>query len=521
LGAEENGAERCSGVTIFVSIAAYRDPELGPTIQDCLAKARFPEQLRFGICWQHGPEEAPLPWFSDSRFRVLDFDWRDSRGCCWARAEIMKLWQGEDWYFQLDSHHRFVPDWDVKLLEQAAATGSSKPVLSTYTAAYERGTPDTFGLSEPMFMYFNGFREDGSIKFLGSPIAIEARKNGPVRARCVSGHFIFAPGKFVEEVPYDPDLYFDGEEITVAVRAFTHGYDLFHPSELIVWHEYTRPGNRTRHWEDHNAENGFERSWDKLDSAAKVKTRAFLETPHYGRFGCGTVRSLADFESYAGVSFRHRRAQDWTRASRFPPNPPLDPDWPSRVLGRHIRIAIETSRVASMPLEDTYFWYVGVHDANGTELFRKDVEQAELQRLLAGSPSEIIIVRDFESMAEPASWTIIPHSKSHGWSERITGPVTSTVPYPRAVPGLTYVQVEDGFFVRNPGAPGQQGHLLNNAGVLLLEFANGRHSVTEIVDAVSGLYGLSASPESVIRQFFGSAAQIGLVEDFNGGDVRG
>ena len=43
-------------------------------------------------------------------------------------------------------------------------------------------------------------------------------------------------------VPYDPTLYFLGEEITLAVRAYTHGYDLFHPSETIVWHEYTRNG---------------------------------------------------------------------------------------------------------------------------------------------------------------------------------------------------------------------------------------------------------------------------------------
>ena len=46
--------------SFFVSIAAYRDPDLLPTIADCLAKARHPDRLRFGICWQYGPELAGL-----------------------------------------------------------------------------------------------------------------------------------------------------------------------------------------------------------------------------------------------------------------------------------------------------------------------------------------------------------------------------------------------------------------------------------------------------------------------------
>jgi hypothetical protein len=35
---------------IFVQIASYRDPELVPTIKDCISKAKNPENLVFGIC---------------------------------------------------------------------------------------------------------------------------------------------------------------------------------------------------------------------------------------------------------------------------------------------------------------------------------------------------------------------------------------------------------------------------------------------------------------------------------------
>jgi hypothetical protein len=36
--------------TIFVQIASYRDPELIPTIYDCIENADFPENLRVQFC---------------------------------------------------------------------------------------------------------------------------------------------------------------------------------------------------------------------------------------------------------------------------------------------------------------------------------------------------------------------------------------------------------------------------------------------------------------------------------------
>ena len=96
---------------IFVSIAAYRDPQLLPTVRDCIRKAGNPAQFRFGICWQRDTEDPSLPFGDDPRFRVFEVNWRESKGACWARAEIMKLWQGEDWFLQVDSHCRFAEAW--------------------------------------------------------------------------------------------------------------------------------------------------------------------------------------------------------------------------------------------------------------------------------------------------------------------------------------------------------------------------------------------------------------------------
>ena len=62
---------------IFVSLAAYRDPQLVPTIQDCIRKASNPARLKFGVCLQRDAEDAPLYLDDDPRIRVLDvLDWR-------------------------------------------------------------------------------------------------------------------------------------------------------------------------------------------------------------------------------------------------------------------------------------------------------------------------------------------------------------------------------------------------------------------------------------------------------------
>ena len=42
---------------IFIQIASYRDPQLLPTIKDCISKAKHPNNLVFAIAWQHSPDD--------------------------------------------------------------------------------------------------------------------------------------------------------------------------------------------------------------------------------------------------------------------------------------------------------------------------------------------------------------------------------------------------------------------------------------------------------------------------------
>jgi hypothetical protein len=406
---------------IFVSIPSYRDPQLVPTVRDCLAKASHPERLTFAICWQHADDEQLPESFRGDQFRLLDVDWRGSRGACWARAKVMDLWDGEEWYLQLDSHHRFVPDWDVALLDEAARTGSDRPVLTAYPPPF---SPDQPIPTEriPMSIQYKGFRPDGLPSFSPSPIADWEQRTRPHRSRFVSAAFLFAPGSFVRDVPYDPELYFDGEEITLAVRAFTHGYDLFEPSRTIVWHQYMRSDQR-KHWDDHTGDDGP--AWHALNDVSLRKIRQLFDAPSVGRFGLGVERTLLEYESYAGISFHHRQVQDYTRRNLEPPNPPASPDWPTQVHDHDIHIAVEPAQLPPGAFDDPEFWYVGVHDADGVELYRHDIKGEELP---AVNGSQFMTTAQFASQAHPATWTVMPYSKIRGWLPAVTGAIHGLTP---------------------------------------------------------------------------------------------
>jgi hypothetical protein len=407
-------------VTIFVSIASYRDSQLGPTVQHCLANADSPEDLRFGICWQHAPDE-PWPLDDDPRFRVIDADYRDSRGVCWARAQIGSLLDGEDWYLQLDSHHRFAPGWDTKLIAMAEGTGSPKPILSTY--------PNGFTLPErpqrkmtPWLMGFARWSRHGIPLF--GPRPLRRTLDRPLRARFMGACFIFTRSQWVTDVPYDPEIYFQGEEITLAVRSFTAGYDIFHPNKTLVWHQWIR-SHRTTHWVDHKSTDGGVISARELNERSLRKVRQFLCEPHTGPFGCGTERTAAEYQQYCGLDFAHCRAQEYTLAELEPPNPPADPDWPSVPRPWRVTIKLQRAQLGPQFLAEDSLWRLRFFDLDDRLLGKatlagRDRDTADDQE------ARLSVTHSFISARTPVSWELSASSASMGRTPPIGGDLVAT-----------------------------------------------------------------------------------------------
>lgn len=406
--------------TIYIQIAAYRDPELLPTIKNCLENASRPDNLRFGIAWQHSPydEFDDLNEFkNDSRFNIIDIDYRDAKGPCWARYQLNKHYTSETYTLQIDSHHRFSKNWDItliKMLENLRTPICKKPLLSSYLPSYDPQT-NVF-VESPWIMEFSRFGPEGPVHFLPHTIDNWKELNSPIPSRFISGHFIFADGKFCREVEYDPTYYFHGEEINLSVRAYMAGYDLFAPHLPIMWHEYTRDGKK-KHWDDHG-------NWLELDlkSYSHNKEKLGIDNTVSTNLLTKHVRTLQDYERYAGLEFKTRRVHKNTLERKLPSVDITTEEFENGLVNFH-RMCIDIYKPVFTET-DYNVWAVAFEDKHGNEIFRKDADKNEINALLS-VPLEtdkfIHMWRDFHSKSLPAKWIVWPHSESKGWMERLTG----------------------------------------------------------------------------------------------------
>lgn len=283
---------------IFVQIPAYRDPELLPTLQNLIETAEDPQGLRIAVVWQHGDAEAALePELRRlPQVELLPVPARYSAGCNWARAQAQSLWDGEAYTLFLDSHHRFAPGWDACLIDwhqELRRAGIARPIISGYLPDYApQDDPD--GRLDAVLDLEVHERAQGLIyRLIGHPVDASHDLNQPFTGRFTSLHLLFAAGSFNEDIPFDPAIYFFADEVAIALRAYTHGYDLFQPHRVIGWHLWDR-STRGAHWHDHA-------DWTARHAISLSRLRALYGGTFFGRHGAGTRRSVADYAAHIGT----------------------------------------------------------------------------------------------------------------------------------------------------------------------------------------------------------------------------
>ncbi|MEX2131499.1 MAG: GlcNAc-transferase family protein [Pseudohongiellaceae bacterium] len=309
--------------SLFVQIASYRDTECQWTVKDLFEKAAFPDRITVGICWQYDPardracfvQPSPRP----KQTRVIAVSLEETDGVCWARAKTQELFEDQDYVLMIDSHMRFIHGWDSALIEELSRCNSAKPFLSTYPPSYvpphelQKDCPAIVLRAKP-------FTEYGDIRFDGEVLPLQPER--PLRGAFLAAGLLFAAGRFVREVPYDPFMYFDNEEVTLAARAFTYGWDVYSPTRPLVYHYYytkEEPMRRALHWDDH-------RDWEVLRDLSRERYAYLLcrEEPgnpyaltNIEHYGLGSARSLEEFEYFCGIDFRKRQASEKALHSGF------------------------------------------------------------------------------------------------------------------------------------------------------------------------------------------------------------
>jgi len=413
--------------TILVHLPAYREPELIPTIKDCIAQAKDPSRLVFGICRQFNPEDKfdnINEYRNDKRFKIIDIPYEQAKGLPYARARINELITGETYILQLDSHHRFTKDWDETLvsMHNDLEDKGFKPILTGYLPYYSPFKDPEDRCQEPWQQQFACFYPHGTIFIRPGLLQGWQTRTEPIRSRFISGHFAFARTEWAKEIKHDPQIYFSGEELNLTVRSFTHGYDLFHPHKIVIWHATMREERSGKLvWDDQykRGENwyGFQQlAWKRIRNLLRTQKDEDVDLTGYD---LGTVRTLNDYEKYAGVHFKRRAVQKYTLDNGLPPNPPSlnDTEWENSFTRSYY--CLVNFDKTNFKLNDYDFWVVAFDDENGNCIQREDLQETQINEILSRKDQWTNFERFFLTDKIPHKWVIWAHSKSQGWAERI------------------------------------------------------------------------------------------------------
>jgi hypothetical protein len=99
-----------------------------------------------------------------------------------------------------------------------------------------------------------------------------------------------------------------GEEILHSIRFYTHGWDIFTPTQNVVFHEYTR-ATKPKIWTD-NPYYIDVPAFDKVKYYLKLMDNVNVRDDlkyNLEKYGLGSVRSLEDYYKFAGIDLENKK----------------------------------------------------------------------------------------------------------------------------------------------------------------------------------------------------------------------
>lgn len=434
--------------TLFISIASYRDAELYPTLRNLIDEADAPARLHIAVCWQDDGDIKPfldvgLSLISDQAgdtYHHYQFQYRQaqidvialhyfaSQGACWARHQAEKWYQQERYFLQVDSHCRFIPRWDHEMIAilESLREQSPHPVLSTYPPGYTPGG-DEDRKNFVSRLVFNAFTPQGIVGLTSTPFCAAA----PQRSGYLAAGFVFADGHFVTTVPNDPHIFFMGEEIAMAARAWTHGYDIWSPDRVLLWHFYGRAAH-PKIWGDHSNDakksGDINQVWWERDNVSKARVLSVLNastTPcDLGIWGIGQKRTLTEFQYRIGVDFREQRVHPAAigveKIGWFESLPLHHQQWRQMLQYINEKKLLLKRTEADFTRTDTVWWHVGVYSAQNKPLMVKNYSPEAISHQLKQIDVQNVELKIHFTAANcvPAhSVRICPYIAESGWGE--------------------------------------------------------------------------------------------------------
>jgi hypothetical protein len=292
--------------SIFVQIASYHDFELGKTILHAIKQSSKKHEIHFGVfnCYYEN-NDIYIPKVDN--LKIIEKKAPDGIGVGRSRNIANSLYDGQDYYLQCDSHTRFKENWDdflISEIKRYQEAGIKKPLLTTYPGTYRYddnleeiidwgNNVNVTNLSDNIEQFKN--------TLIPNQRAIDPE--GTVFNKSVSAGSIFTVGEFAN-TDFNDKIAFWGEEIFIAAKSWTNGFDLVIPSSQQLFHLYydhNQPLQRNgrRHaWKD------FVEVFNDMVVESNAEIKRIFEQEVKGKNALGTERTLEEFGIYSGLNFK-------------------------------------------------------------------------------------------------------------------------------------------------------------------------------------------------------------------------
>jgi len=302
--------------SIFVQLPAYRDLELPETIKNAIEMSSGNNKIVFGVhnCTleQDSISISHVNTPEHVEIRYIESIAPDNIGVQLSRYMANELYIDEDFYLQTDAHMRFQKNWDELAIQDYRwyeNIGIAKPLITMYPPNY-RYIENGSVILEDHFEQKNtrvSFKEridSFELGFIPSQLAITTPP-GCQYTSSVAGGMIFTDGSFAKIKP-NKKVAFWGEEILIAARAFTHGFNIVTARNHLVWHLYHsgQPYHLARR---HHAWADWPDLWPTLDKESRLEVKSIFELERIGEDALGSVRTLSEFGVFAGLDFKNKK----------------------------------------------------------------------------------------------------------------------------------------------------------------------------------------------------------------------
>jgi len=354
---------------LYLILSAFRDGQrCARTLGYAIAKAKYPDRLEFRVmqamdealhdvsCAQHFKDVYLQDYCKAktdanacqrevlARLKVWTIPLEDGQGPAHQRGllnELLEFKSTDAFCMTTDSHMDFHHDWDELTIEDWKSTNNEFAVLTAYPMSMMSDQDHVYEGSHVDLCGY--FLENGIPRGKTGANLPTGRSDKPYLTMNWAAGLSFHRCHADRNVPVDKNLrfIFTGEEVNRATRLWTNGYDLYLPSRVTVYHDYSAAKQEFWRFQGKGSHTASVESRQRLatllemDNVAKKLPKEQLEP-----YGLGSQRTLEQWVEWSCVDLGTERWRKLLLDRGKVPSASSGPDGPHNFCQRLQRVPV-------------------------------------------------------------------------------------------------------------------------------------------------------------------------------------